>query len=152
MTPLERIDRMRELAVAEPCSEVREEIVQLTMDMCLPLNRLEEAIGKLARDGHIRVGVLPPPKSRTDDDFSSRPQIIFGAMAFGDVADRALTGYKIDMPPEALELYVEHIAEFSGSPSEESRASLSDALAKYTYTAPVGFDPREICFTNGGAR
>ena len=51
---------------------------------------VEEALSELEGRGLLHVGVLDPPKGKTDEDWEPRPQTLFRSTAFGDDKDRAI--------------------------------------------------------------
>ena len=51
---------------------------------------VEEALSELEGRGLLHVGVLDPPKGKTDEDWEPRPQTLFRSTAFGDDRDRAI--------------------------------------------------------------
>ena len=51
---------------------------------------VEEALSDLEDRDLLHVGVLEPPKGRSDEDWEPRPQTLFRSTAFGDDADRAI--------------------------------------------------------------
>ncbi len=51
---------------------------------------VEEALSDLEGRDLLHVGVLEPPKGRTDEDWEPRPQTLFRSTAFGDDTDRAI--------------------------------------------------------------
>lgn len=125
MTITDKLDRLAEIARAS-APDVREQIIQIAMNMCLPLSTIESCVAKMARGGHVYVGVLPPPKGKAADDHNQRRQLLFRSTANGDDMDRSLTRYEVDLPAEVLEIYLAHLR-----------------------TAEA-FDPREIPYLNGG--
>lgn len=51
---------------------------------------VEEALSDLEDRQLLHVGILEPPKGRTDEDWEPRPQTLFRSTAFGDDTDRAI--------------------------------------------------------------
>ena len=51
---------------------------------------VEESLSDLENRDLLHVGVLEPPKGRTDEDWEPRPQTLFRSTAFGDDTDRAI--------------------------------------------------------------
>ena len=50
--------------------------------------RIEQALERLAEDGLIYTGTLPPPKGRPSEDWEPLPLPLFRSTAFGDDIDR----------------------------------------------------------------
>ena len=53
-------------------------------------DRVAEAVERLAADGLIYRGVLPPPKGQVPEDWEDREQTLFRSTAYGDDIDRPL--------------------------------------------------------------
>ncbi len=53
-------------------------------------NKVDEAIGTLQKLGLVYEGTLPPPKGELQENWESRPQLLFKSTDFGDDQDRAL--------------------------------------------------------------
>ena len=106
------MDRLSALGRAAETPEIREEIIQTAMNMCIEPNQIELTTGRLAMLGMAYVGTLPPPKSEAArDGFEPLPQLL--CRVEGDDMDRALSSYKVKMPVGALEIYLEWM-EFHG--------------------------------------
>ncbi len=54
------------------------------------VDKVAAAVEKLAADGLIYRGVLPPPKGQLPEDWEDREQTLFRSTAFGDDIDRPL--------------------------------------------------------------
>lgn len=53
-------------------------------------NKVEEAVEKLKKLDLVYEGSLPPPKGEPQENWESRPQLLFRSTNFGDDQDRAL--------------------------------------------------------------
>jgi arginyl-tRNA synthetase len=51
---------------------------------------VEQAIAQLKSQGHLYMGVLPPPKGVESDDWEAQAQLLFRATDFGDDVDRSV--------------------------------------------------------------
>ncbi len=52
--------------------------------------KVQAAMAKLHKDGHLYRGVLEPPKGKEPEDWEPREQLLFKATTFGDEIDRPL--------------------------------------------------------------
>lgn len=97
------IERLAALGRDAETPAVREEIIQIAMNMCLPPNAIEMTIGALSLKGMVYVGVLPEPKGGVG--LNPVPQLL--CRVDGDDADRSLTKYKVKLPHAAINIYRE---------------------------------------------
>ena len=97
------VERLSALGRAAETPEIREEIIQMAMNMCLPPNAIEITIGALSLKGMVYVGVLPEPKGGVG--LNPVPQLL--CRVDGDDLDRSLTKYRVELPPAAINIYRE---------------------------------------------
>ena len=115
------VERLAAIGRAAETPEIREEIIQMAMNMCIEPNQIELTTGRLAMLGMAYVGTLPPPKSEAArEGFEPLPQIL--CRVEGDDMDRALSSYKVKMPVEALEIYLNWMAFFGRVPETYYRS------------------------------